>query len=532
MIGTAKNPAGYELDASARSARLAAWIERWAHVLLTLLIVGYVLVVGLTAIRKFQLYRMGFDLALIQQAIWNTIQGRPFETFAYDHTANLLGTDSFFVLLVLAPFYALWPNPATLLVVQTVIVATSAIPVYLLARDHLRQRWAALAIVAVFLLYQPVLNGNLYEIRERVMAMAWLLWLLLCIQRRWYWRMLIPLALMLSCRLDTTIGVALLGGYTLLLRYSPTRSDDQPDELSARPLSEPQAQPATRLPLRYPITLIGSAIVWYLFVTQIMVPSFTTRQGFLFLEHYSYLGDTPTEILVNVITNPLNTLGILFTPDKLWYLLGMFLPLAFLSLLNWRLLLTMLPLYGLNLLSPRKIQWDVYHHYQGLIVPLMLLAAVLGLRALMRRRALGRSTLSVGIAAMLLGTVLSHALYGNQIVSVLKRWTPGEREIAANELIAAIPEDVPVAAGNLVAPHLPTRRKIFLVPGGDFFYVADPFAEAEYALTDIQPDPEDSRERDATLAAIEGGGWCVVDQRADYVLLKRQPEAQGERCAR
>lgn len=527
MIQTAENSASYELEAASRPAALAAWIERRARVLLTLLIVGYIVVISLTAIRKFQLYRMGFDLALIQQAIWNTIHGRPFETFAYDHTANLLGTDSFFVLLVFAPFYALVPNPATLLVVQTAIVGTSAIPVYLLARDHLKLRWAALAVVVVFLLYQPALNGNLYEIRERIMAMAWMLWVLLCIERRWYWRMLLPLALMLSCRLDTTIGVALLGCYTLLLRYVRSR-DAEPDELAAGT----QSPPAAPLPLRFPLTLIGSAVVWYLFVTQIMVPSFTTRQGFLFLEHYRYLGDSPAAILTNVITNPLNTLAILFTPPKLWYLLGMFLPLAFLSLLNWRLLLIMLPLYGLNLLSPRKIQWDVYHHYQGLIVPLMVLAAILGLKALRRRQLLGRHTLSWGIAALVLGTVLSHALYGNQIVSVLKRWTPTERAVAANELVAQIPDDVPVAAGNLIAPHLPARREIFLVPGGDFFYVAEPFAKAEYALTDIQPDAEDSRERDATLAAIQAGGWCVVDQRAEYVLLRRQPQAQGERCAR
>jgi uncharacterized membrane protein len=523
MIRTAKNPASYELETASRPAALAAWIDRWARVLLTLLIVGYIVVIGLTAVRKFQLYRMGFDLALIQQAIWNTIHGRPFETLAYDHTANLLGTDSFFVLLVLAPFYALVPNPATLLVVQTVIVATSAIPVYLLARDHLRQRWAALAIGAVFLLYQPALNGNLYEVRERIMAMAWMLWLLLCIERRWYWRMLIPLALMLSCRLDTTIGVALLGVYALLLRYVRPRAGDEPDELAAG------VQPSdARLPLRYALTLIGGAAAWYLFVTQIMVPSFTTRPGFLFLEHYSYLGDSPPAIVLNVVTHPLNTLRILFTPEKLWYLLGMFLPLAFLSLLNWRLLLIMIPLYGVNLLSPRKIQWDVYHHYQGLIVPLMLLAAILGIKALARRRALGRATLGWLVAVMLLGTVLSHALYGNQVVS----WTPDARAIAANELIAEVPADAPIAAGNLIAPHLPARRAIYLVPGGDFFYVADPFAKAEYALTDIQPDAEDPRERDATLAAIEGGGWCRVDQRAEYVLLKKQAGAHGEQCAR
>src|SRR3712207_7566488 len=100
--------------------------------------------------------------------------------------------------------------PYTTLFRSTVIVGTSAIPVYLLARDTLKRRWAALALAAIYLAYLPVMWGNLYEIRERVMAMAWILWLLLCIERGWYWRMLVPLALALSCRLDTTIGIALV----------------------------------------------------------------------------------------------------------------------------------------------------------------------------------------------------------------------------------------------------------------------------------------------------------------------------------
>ena len=513
------------VSARPRWDALAGWINRHARVLLVLLIAGYILVVTVAAVRKFQRYGMGFDLALIQQAIWNTLHGRPFETYAYDFTTNLLGTDSFFVLLVFLPFYAVFANPATLLAVQTVIVALSAIPVYLLARDSLKQRWAALAFVAIYLAYLPVMWGTLYEIRERVLAMAWLLWLLLCIERRWYWRMLIPLVLALSCRLDTTIGVALVGCYALSRRWPGRAVETADTSVDGRRL--------TPLPWRFGLTLIASAVVWYLFVTNVMVPTFTDRPNYLFLEHYRYLGETPGQIALRVVANPLNTVRILFTPLKLWYLLGMFLPLAFIPLLNWRLLLVMLPLYGLNLLSPRKIQWDVYHHYQGLIVPLMILAAIFGLGSLVRGRRLGRRTLEWGVAAMLVGTLLSHALFGNELTRIFKRWRPTEREVAANTLVEAVPDDVPVAAGNLLAPHLSPRRQIFLVPGGDFYYVAEPFGKAQYALVDMTREPE----RTATQAAISKGGWCVLDRRTDsrsydYLLIKKQPLAHGEACTR
>lgn len=481
------------VGAGARAASLAAAIDRRTRLLLLALIVGYVLLVSVAAIIKLQRYQMGFDLALIQQVIWNTIEGRPFETYAYDFTTNLLGTDSFLVLLVLLPFYLLYPNPASLLVGQTVIVGLSAIPVYLLARDALRQRWAALAIAAIYLVYLPVFNGNLYEVRERVLAMAFELWILLCIHRRWYWRMLIPMALALSCRLDTTFGVALLGLYALLLRRWP----------------EPALDPPGRgpLPWRFGLTLIASALAWYWFVTAVMIPSLTDRPGYLFAEHYAHLGPTPGAIVRAVLLDPLNTLRLVLTPLRGWYLLGMFLPLAFLALLSWRLLVVMLPLYGLNLLSNRQAQWDVYHHYQGQIVPLMLLAAICSLALLVRRRALGRHTLAYGIAAMLAGTVLSHALFGNQVVSLLKRWQPTARDAATNALVARVPADVALAAGNRLAPHVAPRREIFLVPGDEFHYVARPFDKADYALIDL----DRADERAEAAAAVATGGWCLAE---------------------
>ena len=78
-----------------RPLGLLAWVERHAALLLALLVLGYIVVISAAAIIKFQRYQMGFDLALIQQVIWNTLQGRPFETLAYDFTDNLLGTELF-----------------------------------------------------------------------------------------------------------------------------------------------------------------------------------------------------------------------------------------------------------------------------------------------------------------------------------------------------------------------------------------------------------------------------------------------------
>ncbi len=500
--------------------RLLPWLDRRARWVLVALMLGYTLLVSVAAIRKFQLYRMGFDLGLIQQAIWNTLHGRLLATHAYDFTDTLMGTDSFFVWLVFAPLYALAPTPATLLILQTVTVATGAIPVYLLARDRVGPRWVGLLLAAVYLMYPPVFNGNLYEVRERVMAMVFMLWLLLCLERGWFWRMLIPLTLALSCRLDTTVGVALVGVYALL----------------------------TRRPWRFAATLIVAAIAWNLIVTAWPIPSFTARPGYLFSEHYAALGASPGEIVQTALLRPLYTLGVMWTPlgPKLMFVLGMLVPLAFLALGDWRTLVVVAPLVALNLLSARKIQWDIYHHYQGLLVPWLVLGAITTLARLGRRAPLGPRTLPLAGAALLGASLVSQLIFGNPVPALLV--TPTSPRLAvANRLAASVPSAAPLAVGSLLTPHVAPREGLFLVPGDDFHYAAQPFARAEYALLDLrnsalarqvadplrnrcdlaQPDQFCSAEAREFAAQ---SGWCVMTQEADYLVARHTPALAGNQC--
>jgi uncharacterized membrane protein len=272
---------------------------------------------------------------------------------------------------------------------------------------------------------------------------------------------------------------------------------------------------------------LGSGVLAYLLVTRVMIPQFTDKTDYMLLDLYRHLGNSPAEIVVNLVSHPLNTLGILFAPPKPWYLLGLLLPLVFLPLLHWRLVLIMIPLFGINLLSPRPIQWDLYHHFHGLVVPLLILAAILSLAALVRRQLLGVYTLHWSVAAMLIGTLATNVLYGNPLPGIFKYWQPSERAQAANPLVGLVPDGASLAVSNLVSPHVAPRRELYLLPSNDPFYVEEPLKRAQYALVDWNNPPE----RREVEAAMEQGGWCLVAEEARYRLLKQQPGARGERCS-
>src|SRR5256885_7875857 len=116
---------------------------------------------GFSAISLFRYVHFGangFDLGIQDQTVWgysrleviaNTVLGVP----------NLLGDHFNPILMVLAPFYWLWPSAATLLVAQAVLLAGAGIPIYLWAVQR-NGPVAGLAVLGSYLLFWGVLAGG------------------------------------------------------------------------------------------------------------------------------------------------------------------------------------------------------------------------------------------------------------------------------------------------------------------------------------------------------------------------------------
>jgi uncharacterized membrane protein len=89
-----------------------------------------------------------------QQSIWNTTQGRFLEISHYRHTDHLWGMDFIPAILLIVPFYALFPSALTLNFFQALFMALGALPVYGIARDRFGgSRLAGLGWAGVYLLY-------------------------------------------------------------------------------------------------------------------------------------------------------------------------------------------------------------------------------------------------------------------------------------------------------------------------------------------------------------------------------------------
>ncbi|MGQ9549530.1 MAG: DUF2079 domain-containing protein [Roseiflexus sp.] len=519
-----------------------AIIEQRAGVVLGFMVTLYtaVLFFGLTF--KYVHWAQGYDQIDYQQAIWNTTQGRFLEISHYRHTDHLWGMDFIPAILLIVPFYALFPSALTLNFFQALFMALGALPVYGIARDRFGgSRLAGLGWAGVYLLYPSLWFVTMSAPwQPRTLAIPALLGAFFFLQRaadgrantRDWGAYLGLLALALTTRTDVSLVVTMSGCLAALWRVG------------------------WRWAL--PPVLIGMA--WFYLSTSVIVPSFyrpdyQVRDGRIGavtegdyteiwpgkspqLAYYSHLGDSAGAILWTIVSRPVDVLRLMFTPDKVEYLFLMLLPLALLPLLAPDVALLAAPPLAMNLLSLRSFQITVREQYQALVIPGLILAAIFGAArlwgwwearsaAIEQQRGVGgvqrKNGASRAAYALMIGaismTAATNVMYRNPVVTtVLYRETP-ERLAAIERLAALIPPDASLGVTSFLAPRMMPRRFIYYVPPDDSF---PPLERAEYLFIDTRAAAlRTERHHDFVRQLRESGRWQVIAEEQDLLVLRR-----------
>lgn len=466
-----------------------------ATVLLVLGIVLYVVVFTAAAWYKYDTYLMGFDLGVHEQVLWNTAHGRIAATSAFAATDSYLGIDTIPTELLLAPLYALAPTTYTMLFLQTLALGLGAVPVFLLVRDRFGRRWAGLVFAAMFMLYHPVEYMNLYEFQIRAFATTLLLWAFYALERRRFWPFLVFALLALGCRSDVGLVLAGMGLYAWLERWPRRR--------------EAGAEDRGLAPARFTLLPIALGLGWFVLCLEVLVPLFRGGAPSLYIDIiYGWLGDTPGAILRTLATRPGFVAAQVVTPDRLRYLLEMFLPFGFLLLLQPRILLITLPIFALNLLSSSpNIHASTHYHYQALIIPFMVVGSAYGLRWLLDRLAAGPRWRAAALGALLAlallcNTVIFSSTSRNPVLGLLGRRPDRARIDAVERLLAQVPPDAALTATSSIGPHAARRERLFFFPG-NVIYPAEKVELGDYLLID---DAEARPEGKKLLAELATSG--------------------------
>jgi uncharacterized membrane protein len=405
-----------------------------APIVLALLILAHVAAYGWLATQRHDRFNStGFDLAIKEQVIWNTLHGR---FFASSPEVENAFADHFQpVMLALIPLYVLFPSPKLLLWVQAIGLAAGAIPLYRLARRRLNNPWLALAVAAAYVLYPAIGFIERFDFHPEALVIPAFIAAFEALDRDDLRAASLWLLVPLLSKENLGFSVAAFGLYAILFR---------------RRVRFGLAWAGVGL-------AVSSATMFWLIPTLRQGPSDT-------LERYGWLGKSPDQMAWTLISQPRYVCRTLAEPNRALYLLQLLLPVGFLALLGLPELLLAAPGLAINILAQHHCQAKIYCQYTVPIVPFVFVAAVLGLHRL--KGWLGQRWLShtVGLAVIplaVLALVIDNPFTeGQELPPPLAELPNAE---AVRRALATVPPDASVVTTNAYAPHLARREGLYII---------------------------------------------------------------------
>jgi uncharacterized membrane protein len=452
--GDADQP-GPGQNAPPNSSRLAAFLPT---VLTVAFAAGYAIFFCWLSLEQYWAYQShALDLGNMSQAAWNTIHGHPF--YFTNMRLNYFGIEawgtttrlSFHVealFPVISLVYLIYPHPESLLALQSLAIATGAVPVYLLARDLLRSAWVGLVFAVAYLL-SPTLEGmNLYEFHPVALATPLLLWAFLFLWRRQTVPFWICALAAMGTKEEIGLVVALFGLFAAFFRGQRVSG----------------------------LALAAIGVIWSFFAAAVVEPHFRVAGTKTYLQsRYGYLLYTPPggkrehglhAVLDTLRHDPGVIPRTLFIWPKLGYLERLLAPAGYLALLAPLMLLLGAPTLILNLFSTD------FHMYSGLgdnsaeVLSVVMIASIFG-AALVSRILSGR--LSRRWAFILVGLyVLAQAFWSQHVDGftplggAFQRPVIGAHQHLADKFVSMIPPSAPVSTQDQLDPHLSSRHYVYL----------------------------------------------------------------------
>ena len=501
--------------------------QRWSQVSVGLMMVLYLAYFGWFTLRAYDTFvYQAHDLGIYDQAVWNTLHGQPFRSTLEEPYDSLLGDHFEPILLLIAPIYALWPSPKTLLLIQTAALTLGALPVYLLAKDRLRPKPAgaqtdsrallvevsALGFAGVYLLYPAVHSANVFEFHPSALAISLLLYTIYFLRKRRFAAYFVFLVLSMGTKEVLPLTTLALGLYALVFEKKRMVG----------------------------LATIAASALWFGLAVFIIIPHFSPEgQSQYFAEYYGWLGGSAGEVVANLLTHPGLGWERLTRQDSLLYMHRLLLPAGYVSLLGLPTLLVAAPALLLNVLSDFSFQHNAlnFFQYAAAIAPFVVVAAIdgtaflaHGLRSLWERfhqqagstEFWGSWVAAAVVALSLVTSLATQRDHGYLPFSRDFYLAPRDEKAASVEaLVQQVPPQASVSTDRIPGPHLSQRPNLYLYPS---------MHNAKYVIVDTsyRDSPFPPRDRYAAIQSLlDNGGYDVVDGRFGYLLLKQGGDLQG-----
>jgi uncharacterized membrane protein len=424
------------------------------------------------------------------QSLWTTIKEHRFFYYTIENPdgQSFFAMHSTPILILLLPIYAIYPYPETLLILQSFILASGALPLYLIAYNELGDKRTSLLVSASYLLY-PALHGvNQYDFHtESFLPFLFLSAFHYYKSKRWLHCILFFIFSLFCIEFVPFIVVSFSIYHFLRILIFKLRNKN--------------SFFISKKEFLFGIAILILSAVFFL-INAWILSTFNPSQNSIQLlvsrlSSKRIEGNSFNEILLKVFFHTEETLLALLSdwPNKFNYLLYLFAPLMFIPIFDPLSFILMMPWIGAAFITTWGAYYSIYYQYSSFIIPFVFIAYVNGIKRISNEpfkignEAMKKIAVGVLVCTLFFSFYLSvlspiNPMNGNPYDPFISNWWPEitRHHHFINEAISLIPPNSSVLTQVEIIPHLSNRLSIFeflsdTSPRPDFILI-DPFLES------------------------------------------------------
>lgn len=333
---------------------------------------------------------------------------------------------------VLLPIYCIFPHPITLALSQALVVASSVIPLALIARRLKFSRWQTILASICLALYPALHGGTFYDLHENCFLTPLILWFFYFLEKNSYLGMVFASIGVFLVKEDAPIYIAFIALYLIF---------------------------SNRKKL-FGVGLFALSVGYFFFAIAILAKYGEGAMNWRYMNLMRLGEDSLFSVVLNIIQNPAYALSVCFNADKIAFLLQILLPMAGAALLIKRAdrIILLGPLVLITLLSDYVYQHSIYFQYNFGIIAILFYLALLNLKDLAPKFK------QFILIIMATASIISYTALCSPYLSVGDAYHANQENIEIyNEAVEKIDRDRSVAASTFLVPHLYDCKELYEV---------------------------------------------------------------------
>lgn len=385
------------------------------------------------------------------------------------------------ILLLLAPFYKLFPTPITLLVIQAFMVGLSSIPIYLIASHKIKSVLSRVLITLAYLSHPGILaaiNFDFHTATISLLPLSLILYTWYFKKWRLYWAALL---FALLFKEDIPLFILGLGIFEIIQKQR-----------------------------KQGIATISLALISFYLIKYLFMPFLSPGAESSYIASSMLPLDDPITLLIILIQHPTFPLTIMLnSPMKIATTDIVLKPFAFFSILSPLSWLTAIPYLFLRFSTTNTQYWSNNFHYNANLVPFLAVSAILAIE----KYKIPKKMITISLLfALILGGLSPFSLVWSP-----KNWFVNDTSSYSYiyNSLAKIPTDAAVSAQSPIVPHLINREKIYLFPE---------IYDAQYIVlnTKLNNYPLKENGLNENITALKSSKeWQVIDENKGMIIFKK-----------